>query len=140
MYVGPQAVELLGFPVEDWYDSAFWTERIHPDDREKAVSTCMTLSKEGGNYEFSYRMTRSDGDVIWVNDIVTVEMGDTGPVRLRGFLIDITREKALSEAAKLGYDRVQKLLHEAPDAMLSVRPDGTIASFDILIYVGDSTR
>ena len=47
-YVGPQAVDLLGFPVEDWYDPTFWTDRIHPDDRETAVSTCMTLSEEGG--------------------------------------------------------------------------------------------
>ena len=129
-YVGPQAEELLGFPVEDWYDPAFWADRIHPDDREEAVSTCMTLSEEGGSYEFAYRMIRSDGKVIWVNDIVTVDMGDSGPERLRGFLIDITEQKAASESAQEGYDRVQKLLHEAPDAMLSVRPDGTIARFN----------
>ena len=126
-YVGPQAAELLGFPVEDWYDPSFWTDRIHPDDRDKAVSTCMTLSEEGGGYEFSYRMVRSDGEVIWVNDIVSVEMGDTGPVTLRGFLIDITEQKALSDAVQEGYDRVQKLLQDAPDAILSVRADGTIA-------------
>ena len=95
-YVGPQAAELLGFPVEDWYDPSFWTDRIHPDDRDTAVSTCMTLSEEGGGYEFSYRMVRSDGKVIWVKDIVSVEMGDAGPVTLRGFLIDITEQKALS--------------------------------------------
>jgi len=126
-YVGPQALELLGFPVEDWYDPSFWTDRIHPDDRENAVSTCVTLSEEGGSYEFAYRMVRSDGEVIWVNDIVSVEMGDTGPVRLRGFLIDITEQKVLAEEATQGYERVQKLLQDAPDAILSVREDGTIA-------------
>ncbi len=127
IYVGPQAVELLGFPVERWYESSFWADRIHPDDCETAVSTCMTLSEEGGSYEFSYRMLRSDGEVIWVNDIVSVEMGDTGPVTLRGFLIDITEQKALSDEVQRGYDRVQKLLQDAPDAILSVRADGTIA-------------
>ena len=126
-YVGPQALELLGFPVEDWYDPSFWTDRIHPDDRENAVSTCVTLSEEGGSYEFAYRMVRSDGEVIWVNDIVSVEMGDTGPVRLRGFLIDITEQKVLAEEVTQGYERVQKLLQDAPDAILSVREDGTIA-------------
>ncbi len=99
-YVGPQAVGLLGFPVEDWYDPSFWTDRIHPDDREKAVSTCMTLSDEGGSYEFAYRMLRSDGEVIWVNDLVSVEMGDDGPETLRGFLVDITGQKALAAAVE----------------------------------------
>ena len=105
-YVGPQAVELLGFPVERWYDPSFWADRIHPDDREKAISTCMTLSEEGDSYEFAYRMVRSDDGVIWVNDIVSVEMGDAGPETLKGFLIDITEQKALSEAVEQGYDLV----------------------------------
>ena len=126
-YVGPQAVELLGFPVEDWYDPSFWTDHIHPDDREKAVSTCVTLSEEGGSYEFDYRMLRSDGEVIWVKDIVSVEMGEAGPVTLRGFLIDITEQKALAGEVEQGYERVQKLLRDSPDAILSVRSDGTIA-------------
>ncbi len=101
-YVGAQAVDLLGFPVEDWYNPSFWSDRIHPDDRDEAVSTCMTLSEKGGSYEFDYRMLRSDGEVIWVNDIVSVEMGDTGPVTLRGFLIDISQQKALAEAVEGG--------------------------------------
>ena len=92
-YVGPQAVELLGFPVEDWFEGSFWTDRIHPDDRSDAISKCTTLSREGGSYEFADRMVRSDGEVIWVNDIVSVEMGDTGPVRLCGFLIDVTSRR-----------------------------------------------
>ena len=126
-YVGPQAVALLGFPVEDWYDPAFWTDRIHPADRAHAVATCTTLSEEGGSFEFAYRMIRSDGEVIWVNDTVSVEMGDAGPATLRGFLIDITEQKTLSEAVELAYERVEKLLQDAPDALLSVRSDGTIA-------------
>ncbi len=126
-YVGPQAAELLGFPVEDWYDPSFWTDSIHRDDRADAVTTCTTLSEEGGSFEFAYRMVRSDGKVIWVKDIVSVEMGDTGPVTLRGFLIDITEQKALSDEVQEGYDRVQRLLLDAPDAILSVRADGTIA-------------
>ena len=125
-YVGPQAVELLGFPVEDWYDPSFWSDRIHPDDRSSAVSTCMTLSEEGGSYEFDYRMLRADGEVIWVNDIVSVEMGDAGPVTLRGFLIDITEQKALSAAIEESETRFRKLVEEVPDATIYVRGDGTI--------------
>jgi len=125
-YIGPQAVELLGFPVEDWYDPAFWTDRIHPADRAHAVATCTTLSEEGGSFEFAYRMVRSDGEVIWVNDIVSVEMGDTGPATLRGFLIDITEQKTLLQDIKESETRFQKLVEEVPDALIYVRADGTV--------------
>ena len=125
-YVGPQAVELLGFPVEDWYDPAFWTDRIHPADRAHTVTTCTELSERGGSYEFEYRMVRSDGEIVWVKDMASVEMGDAGPVTLRGFLIDITQQKTLSQAIEESEARFQKLVEEVPDAMLNVRADGTI--------------
>ncbi len=32
-YVGPQAVEILGYPLEDWYSEGFWAEHLHPEDR-----------------------------------------------------------------------------------------------------------
>jgi len=129
-YVGPQAVDLLGFPVTDWYEPTFWESRIHPSDRSGALSTCVRLSAEGGSYEFQYRMLRSDETVIWVNDIVSVEMGDTGPITLRGFLIDITESKSLSEALADSEMRAQLLLQATPDALLLVHSDGTILQYN----------
>jgi len=36
-YVGPQAVKLLGYPVEQWYQKDFWVEHLHPEDRDYAI-------------------------------------------------------------------------------------------------------
>jgi len=71
-------------------------------------------------------MVRSDGAVIWVNDIVAVEMGDDGPITLRGILIDITEQKALGAALENNEKRLQDLFQSAPDALLLVDEDGTI--------------
>jgi len=30
-YVGPQAVRLLGYPIERWYEPDFWLAHVHPD-------------------------------------------------------------------------------------------------------------
>ncbi len=125
-YVGPQAESLLGFPVEDWYDPSFWTNRIHVDDREEAIATCTRLSAVGCAYDFDYRMLRSDGSVIWVHDMVTVEMGEAGPLKLRGFLIDITESKALSDALVDAEAKLRTVLQEAPEALLLVGADGMI--------------
>ena len=125
-YVGPQALDLLGFPVEDWYDPSFWIRQIHPDDRAETISTCERLSAEGRQYEFEYRMLRSDGTVIWVKDVVAVEMGDAGPTKLKGFLIDITEQKSLADALERSEGTLRQVLQAVPDALLRVAGDGTI--------------
>ncbi len=89
-YVGPQAADLLGYPVEDWYGDTFWVDRIHPDDRDATVSTCVRLSREDNDYELEYRMIRADGTIAWIHDVVSVEMENGEPALLRGFLIDVT--------------------------------------------------
>jgi PAS domain-containing protein len=117
-YVGPQAFELLGFPVEDWYDPPFWTRQIHPDDRLSAITTRTRLSAQGGSCEFAYRMVRSDEAVIWVNDIVAVEMmGDSGSPMLKGFLIDVTERMAMETELSESENLLRRILHEAPDAL-----------------------
>ncbi len=122
-YIGPQAVELLGFPVEDWYDPAFWTDRIHPADRAHAVDTCTTLSEEGGSFEFAYRMIRSDGEVIWVNDIVSVEMGDTGPATLRGFLIDISDRRHIEAELRASERLLRQMVNSLPSSIALLDAD-----------------
>ncbi len=92
-YVGPQAEELLGYPVESWYTDGFWAECIHEEDRAEAIATCVRLSQQGGHYEFEYRMIRADGQIVWIQDVVSVEMRDGVPALLRGYLIDVTARK-----------------------------------------------
>ncbi len=55
-YVGPQAVKLLGYPLEEWYEKDFWTAHLHPEDREHAVDFCAESSGQCKDYEFKYRM------------------------------------------------------------------------------------
>ncbi|MEE9144151.1 MAG: PAS domain-containing protein, partial [Candidatus Binatia bacterium] len=72
-YVCPQAVNFLGYPVNEWYQKDFWTSHIHPEDRESTVDFCLESTKSCKDYEFEYRMIRSDGNSIWLHDIVSVE-------------------------------------------------------------------
>jgi len=92
-YVGPQAVSILGYPVERWYAPDFWTAHIHPDDVEHAVAVCARNSALNQEYEFEYRMIAADGNVVWLHDIVSVISESGVPVTLRGFMIDITERK-----------------------------------------------
>jgi PAS domain S-box-containing protein len=92
-YVGPQAVDLLGYPLESWYEKKFWINKIHPDDRQATVNKCNDSSKYHDNYDLEYRMVKSNGEVVWFHDIVNVEYKNGLPFMLRGFLVDITDKK-----------------------------------------------
>lgn len=98
--VSLRAVELLGYPLEDWYRENFWADHIHPDDRQHAVAYCKSATGEGEDHEFEYRMIAADGRDVWVHDFVAVDMEEGRPKLLRGFLIDITDEKAAEQSKR----------------------------------------
>jgi PAS domain S-box-containing protein len=97
LYVGPQAVELLGYPRELWLEKNFWVEHIHPEDRDWVIDFCQASAHQSENYEMEYRMIAADGRVIWLQDIVNVMKQEGEPVILRGFMLDITERKSLEE-------------------------------------------
>ncbi len=96
-YVGPQAVEILGYPVAAWFEDDFWVNHIHSEDRDYAINFCQEASLHKEDFEFEYRMLAADGRVIWLRDLVTVVPGEGGSRNLRGFMLDITKPKRLEK-------------------------------------------
>ena len=100
-------------------------------------------------------MVASDGSVVWLHDVVTVASVNGTPKVLRGFMIDITKrrlreeklqgsERRLSEVVRAlkkaqeeikqqnamlaeGEKRFRTMIDTAPDGMILIRQDGTIA-------------
>ncbi|MEH1947868.1 MAG: PAS domain S-box protein [Nostoc sp.] len=101
-YVGPQTVEILGYPLSEWYTDNFWSKNMYPEDREWAIQYCQESSLSLNNYEFEYRMLAADGRVVWLYDIVNVVRDENGPQLLHGFMIDISdRKQAEQEREQL---------------------------------------
>ncbi len=102
-YMGPQAEQIFGYRVLDWYQPEFWKEHISPEMRENVVSACEEKLRSVDEFELEYPMIAKDGKKVWVRDIVHVVRNDLGkPVLLRGFFIDITANKqAESEKVQL---------------------------------------
>ncbi len=93
-FVSKQAERLLGYPTELWInDPTFWKNHIHPDDRERAVSYCISSTSAKQAHEFEYRMIASDGRSVWLRDIVAVIVENNQPRTLRGIMVDITKLK-----------------------------------------------
>ena len=96
-YVGTQAVAILGYPVEQWFEKDFWTSHLHPDDRDETIRFCEESSAHLENYTFEYRMLSANGQAVWLRDLVSVDFVDGKPKTLRGFMIDITQVKQAEE-------------------------------------------
>lgn len=97
-FVSIQAEQILGYPLQQWLNNpSFWPDRIHPEDRERAIAYCVQQTKLGLAHDFEYRMFAADGRIVWIRDIVTVFVEEGGSVRLRGIMVDITEQKRQNE-------------------------------------------
>jgi PAS domain S-box-containing protein len=101
-FVSEQAEKLLGYSTADWLARpAFWSDHIHRDDRDAAVSYCVRCTQALEHHEFEYRMLAADGRIVWLRDIVTVEAREGQPQTLRGVMVDITVRKQAEEEVQL---------------------------------------
>src|SRR3546814_12653624 len=66
LYVGRQAVKLLGYPIERWTDESFWASVVHADDRADAVSARCEPRKAIADRPCEYRVGTAAGRTKWM--------------------------------------------------------------------------
>jgi len=95
LYVSPQVESMFGYPAEEWLStSKDWIRHIPVEDHP-IVHAAEEASARGERFQAEYRITRKDGQVIWVSDTAVVVRGsDSHPV-MEGLIVDITDRKML---------------------------------------------
>lgn len=76
----------------------WWLGIIHPGDQTWVPAYCADQTSRGEEHSMEYRLMAKDGTIVWVNDLVTIEMLDGKPRIMRGVLVDITDRKLAEEA------------------------------------------
>jgi diguanylate cyclase (GGDEF)-like protein/PAS domain S-box-containing protein len=105
-YVSPQIEALLGIKPQEYIeDPNLWTKRLHPDDRERALTTYLQGRESGKPFTFEYRLLSGDGGHVWFRDSAVVVRDERGePAFIEGVMLDITdRKNAEEQAAFLAY-------------------------------------
>ncbi|MDR3409898.1 MAG: ATP-binding protein [Formivibrio sp.] len=110
-YVGPQAEQLLGYPLTGWYSEGFLSSYLHPDDRHLAYELFTDFQREDNQFEC--RLLASDGREVWVLLIASTQIDEDNQRRLHGFLIDISERKL----AELELEKYRSHLEETLESV-----------------------
>lgn len=108
--VSPEAQKLFGFPADFWMSNpSFWTDRVHPADRERVLEFYQRAAKRGGESACEFRSVRADGQVIWLREAVRVVKDPSGrPAYLAGVTMDVT-ERRIMEQQLVQEERIQAI-------------------------------
>lgn len=113
-YVSPQVSEHTGWHPGEWTNLEFWTEKLHPADREKSLSYCFSCAEKGEPHELEYRFRKKDGSYIWLRDVVSVETDGEKPTLLRGFMFDITARKIAEKELDEKTEFISRVMDNLP--------------------------
>ena len=95
LYVSPQVETMFGYSAEEWLSSSKdWIRHI-PIEDHPIVHAAEEACGRGEPFQAEYRVTRKDGQTMWVSDTAVVVRGsDSHPV-MEGLIVDITDRKLL---------------------------------------------
>jgi PAS domain S-box-containing protein len=94
--VAGAAAQLFGYPVSHWLGTAdFFSERIHPEDRQAAMAFFQAASARPGDASVEFRAVTASGGVIWCRE--TIRVPELPARTITGVTTNISLRKQLEE-------------------------------------------
>jgi PAS domain S-box-containing protein len=96
-YYSPRWKSMIGYADHEIpHDFAEWENRVHPDDRERALAALRSCTDDGEEeYEIAYRFQHKDGSYIWILDRGVAVRNSAGFVtRMAGSHTHLTEKRA----------------------------------------------
>jgi formate hydrogenlyase transcriptional activator len=113
LYTSPSFERVWGLKVEELYHNPrLWTETIHPEDRDRVVSTFSEwIAGTKINYhDVEYRIVRPDGTIRWIHERGVLTRDKNGrPVEVSGISTDITTAKQAQQALENSFKEIHLL-------------------------------
>jgi PAS domain S-box-containing protein len=123
--------EMLGYePYELSNSIDEWHKRIHPDDYKRVITAQNAyLQHQISNYSVEYRLRRKDGSYGWFQSRAKAVWNEQGnPIRLVGFLTDITERKQTELEIIKSRDLLEAVYNESADAIFLVDTETLITT------------
>jgi PAS domain S-box-containing protein len=99
VFVSPHAEQVLGFPVSRWTSNeTFWTDRIHPEDRDWVTQSYINALKQRGTHSCEFRAETADGRTVWLRESSRLLHDSQGePNYLVGLTMDVSERRLLED-------------------------------------------
>jgi PAS domain S-box-containing protein len=134
MWRHPRWAQILGYRPEDVPGHiSVERELCHPDDWARAQESLLAhFDGKTPLYETKHRMRDKTGAWIWVRcrGKVIERGGDGSPVRMIGYIRDITERKRIEDALHESREQFRAVTETANDAIVSADSTGRIVHFN----------
>jgi PAS domain S-box-containing protein len=113
-------------PAESTSSTDWWSERIHPEDRERVQRAFeSSLMSDSERWVQEYRFRRRDGSYAYVVDRAFVSRDAKGrPLRIAGSMLDLTERKRTEEALRESEALFRTLGEAVPDFLWMTDAEG----------------
>jgi len=119
-YYSPRFREMLGYSEKEFpghIDS--FNNITHPEDRERIAAELKKHFAEHAPYNIEYRLQHKNGHYIWFNSRGQAAFDASGkPVRMTGFITDISQPKAIEQMKS---EFISTVSHELRTPLTSIR-------------------
>ena len=101
-YISPYAVEMFGYDADRLKnDPDLWQMLVHPDDVPAMAEELAKQLAVGNNGRVTYRAFRSDGRMIYCEQMFTLLKDEKGnPIGTAGLVLDVSERRMAEEASK----------------------------------------
>jgi PAS domain S-box-containing protein len=104
LFIAGSVSEILGRdPVQLLSGATKWEDMVHPDDRGVPKAAFTSLGLDPGKFDFTYRIVRPEGTVVWVRDMSRASRVGSEMV-LDGLVVDVTLAKATEQELRMTRD------------------------------------
>lgn len=128
VYVSPQAVDLLGYGLDEWRQPHFLQTHAHPDDLPRVREARELAVEKGEACALDYRLRHRDGHFVWMHHLSAAQSGNLQSGSLvRGMLFDISERKRIEQRLMLAgqvFETASEgiMLTDAQNRIISVNP------------------
>ena len=129
-YISGNVERLLGYTQEQVLgSSSFWTDQLHPEDRERFTAMLeRAVVEQAPQLEQEYRFLLQDG-YRWLYGVTRLVYDDDGALAdTLGYAMDVTERKQADDAVREREATLQAVINASPDIITILDAEGAIRS------------